>query len=145
MTDQTLVNDDTDTSQNTQDTGKTYTQKEVDDMAARLKSSITRKFEKQFAELGDLDELKSLKTEAEKRKQEEQIKKGEFEKTLQEFASKKDAEIAKRDAIIRDYKIDVPLVNAAAKLRAVNAEQVKQLLKSSIRLNEEGEVEVLDS
>ena len=134
MTDTTLVNDNTDTSQNTQDTGRTYTQKEVDDMAARVKSSITRKFEKQFAELGDLDELKSLKTEAEQRRQEEQIKKGEFEKTLQEFASKKDAEIARRDAIIREYKVDVPLVNAAAKLRAVNSDQVKQLLKGNIKL-----------
>jgi len=46
---------------------------------AGLKSSITKKFEKQFAELGDIEELKQLKTDHEKRRQEEQLKRGEFE------------------------------------------------------------------
>jgi hypothetical protein len=36
------------------------------------------------------------------------------------------------------------LLNAAAQYKAVNAEQVKQLLKSKVRLAETGDVEVLD-
>jgi len=36
------------------------------------------------------------------------------------------------------------LVSAAAQHRAVNAEQVKQLLKNSVRLGDTGDVEVLD-
>ena len=59
---------------------KTYTQKDLDSMMARMRA----KYEKQFSELGDLNELKQLKVNAEKQKQEEAMKRGEFEKVLQE-------------------------------------------------------------
>jgi hypothetical protein len=61
------------------------------------------------------------------------------------MAAKKDAEISKRDSVIREYKIETPLVNAAAKYRAVAPEQVRTLLKNNISLNTDGEVEVLDN
>lgn len=123
---------------------KTYTQEEFDQHMARMKASISKKYEKTFADLGDIEELKTLKTEAEKRRSEEQVKRGEFEKVLQDLASKKDAEITKRDQIIREYTVDVPLVTAAAQYKAVNADQVKALLKPSVRLNSDGEVEIVD-
>jgi len=126
-------------------TAKTYTQEEFDRHMAGLKSSLTKKYEKVFNELGDLDELRNLKSEAEKRQQEQQIKRGEFEKTLQELAAKKDAEIQRRDNVIKEYKVNTPLLSAAAKYNAVNAEQVKALLAQQVRLNQEGEVEVVDS
>lgn len=124
---------------------KTYSQKEVDDMMARMRGSMEKKFARTFEELGDIDELRQLKTEAEKRKQEAQLKRGEFEKTLQELATKKDQEIQKRDKIIQDYRLNMPLLNAAAKYKAVNPEQVQTLLRNNIRLNEDGEAEVVDS
>ena len=124
---------------------RTYTQDEFDKHMAGLKASLTRKFEKQFQELGDLDELKSIKAEAESRKIEEAKKRGDFDKLMQELAHKKDAEIQKRDSVIKEYKIDMPLVNAAAKFKSVNPEQVSSLLKSQVKLNEDGEVEVLDN
>ena len=40
--------------------------------------------------------------------------------------------------------MDLPLVQTAAQLRAVNAEQVKQLLKPNVRLSQEGAVEIVD-
>ena len=134
----------TETETQVQSNAKTYSQEEFDNHMAGLKSSITKKFEKQFAELGDIEELKQLKTDHEKRRQEEQLKRGEFEKTLQELAAKKDSEIQQRDSIIKEYKINTPLLNSAAKLRSVNPEQVKSLLVSSVRLNESGDVEVVD-
>lgn len=132
-------------SQETQTTGRVYTQEEFDNHIAGLKHSLTKKFEKQFAELGDIEELKQLKTQAEQRRHEEALKKGEFEKILQEKLSIKDAEIQKRESVIREFKVDLPLVNAAAKFRAVNPEQVKALVKSNVRLNDDGDVEVLDA
>lgn len=145
MSDNTLANEDTGSSaNNNQANEKTYTQKDLDDMAAKIKNSVARKYEKLFEELGDPDELRSIKQDYERRKHEEQKKRGEFDNILKELAEKKDQEIRKRDEIIRNYSIDVPLVNAAAQLRSVNPEQVKQLLKSQVRLNESGEVEVLD-
>jgi hypothetical protein len=138
VTDTTTEN----TNQATQ--AKTYTQEEFDQHMARMKASISKKYEKTFAELGDIEELKTIKQQAEQRKQEESLKRGEFEKILQEMASKKDAEIQRRDQIIREYTVDVPLVTAAAQYKAVNADQVRSLLKPNVRLNGDGDVEIVD-
>jgi hypothetical protein len=123
---------------------KTYSQQEVDNMMARMKGSLEKKLLKPYADLGDPEELRSLRIEAEKRAQEQQIKRGEFEKTLQELAAKKDSEIQKRDSIIQEYKVNVPILSAAAKHNAVNAEQVKALLSNQVRMNNDGDVEVVD-
>jgi len=122
-----------------------YTQKEVDDMMARMRGSLEKKLLKPYADLGDPEELRQLRQEAEQRRTEQQMKRGEFEKTLQELAAKKDAEIQRRDSIIKEYKVNTPLVSAAAKFRAVAPEQVKELLINRVRLGEDGEVEVVDT
>lgn len=148
MSNQDIGNEDnvTDTtSQNAnQAATKTYTQEEFDAHMARMKASITKKYEKTFQELGDIDELKRLKADAERKQLEDQKKRGEFDDILKSVVSKKDQEIAKRDAMIREYTVDLPLVQTAAQLKAVNAEQVKQLLKPNIRFSEDGAVEIID-
>lgn len=135
----------TDAADNTesQAQAKTYTQEEFDRHMAGLKASLAKKYEKQYADLGDPEELRALKADAEKRQTEQQIKRGEFEKTLQEKAAKWEAEIQKRDAIIKDYRVNSPLLSAAAKYKAVAPEQVKALLSTSVRLNDSGDVEVI--
>lgn len=145
MSDNTSASD-TGSQQENQDntTERTYTQKEFDDHMARLKGSVAKKYEKVLSELGDLDELRSIKQDYEKRKLDEQKKRGEFETILKNLADSKDQEIRKRDEVIRSYTVDMPLVNTAAELGAVNPAQVKTLLKPYLRLNDVGEVEVLD-
>ena len=147
MSENTLVKDATDAAseqtENQAQATKTYSQDEVDGMLARMKGSLQKKLLKPYEDLGDPDELRSIKTEWEKKQQEQQIKRGEFEKTLTELAAKKDAEIQKRDSVIKEYKVNTPLLSAAAQYRAVNAEQVKALLSQNVRLNQEGEVEVV--
>lgn len=123
---------------------KTYTQEEFDKHMAGMKAAIAKKYERQLAELGDIEELKALKQQAEAKRTEESVKKGEFEKILQDLAAKKDAEITKRDQMISEFKIEVPLLNAAAQFKAVAPDQVKALLKNQIRLND-GDVEVVDA
>jgi hypothetical protein len=150
MTDNSLVTDNatdaaTEQTENQAQATKTYSQDEVDGMMARMKGSLSKKLLKPYEDLGDPEELRSIKTEWEKKQQEQQIKRGEFEKTLQELAAKKDAEIQKRDSVIKEYKVNTPLLSAAAQYRAVNAEQVKALLSNNVRLNQEGEVEVVDT
>jgi len=149
MTDNSLVNDmGTDPAGETANqapASKTFTQDEVNAILARTKSQLEKKYASKYEDLGDPEELRTIKTEWEKKQQEQQIKRGEFEKTLQELASKKDQEIQKRDSVIKEYKINTPLLSAAAQFRAVNAEQVKALLSSNVRLNNEGEVEVVDT
>ena len=150
MSDNTLVQDDatdaaTFETENQAQATKTYTQQEVDNMMARMKGSLEKKLLKPYAELGDPEQLRTIKQDWEQKQQEQQIKRGEFEKTLQELAAKKDIEIQKRDAIIKDYRVNTPLVSAAAKFRAVAPEQVKSLLATNVRLNGDGEVEVVDA
>lgn len=150
MSENTLVQDKAtdaavaNTAENQAPAEKSYSQKEVDDMMARMKGSLQKKLLKPYEDLGDVEQLRQLKAEAEAKAQEQAIKRGEFEKTLQELAAKKDAEIQKRDALIKEYKVNTPLLNAAAKHRSVNPEQVKQLLANRVRLNDQSEVEVLD-
>jgi len=137
-------NDDTDTSQTSQAQERTYTQREFDDHMAKLKSSVARKYEKTLSELGDIDELRQIKQQHEQQQLELQKKRGDFDRIVADLAAKKDAEINKRDEIIRNYTVDMPLVDTAAQFGAVNPAQVKQLLKPYVRLNESGEVEILD-
>lgn len=144
MSNNTLENEVTEASEENTQVTKTYTQEEFDRHMAGLKTSLQKKFDKTLSELGDLEELKQLRKTAEQTKQEQALQRGEFERVLQESLKKRDLEIQKRDSIIKEYKIDLPLTNAAAKFQAVNAEQVKALLKNNIRLNEDGEVEVCD-
>lgn len=125
--------------------GKTYTQEEFDRHMAGMRKSIESKFERQLADLGDLKELKAIKAKAEKAEQEEQIKRGEFEKILQDMASKKDAEIQEKNRVIEEYTVNAPLLNAAAKYKAVNPEQVVQLIRSQVRLGKTGKAEVVDA
>lgn len=146
MSDETMANEQvTDTQETSQVEAKTYTQEEFDKHMAGLKSSIAKKYEKVYADLGDPEELRKLKTEAEKRRTEEQLKRGEFEKTLQEIVSKKDAEIQNRDRIIKEYKVNTPLLDSAARYKSVNPDQVKALLANQVQLSEDGDVVVVDS
>ena len=124
---------------------KSYSQREVDDMMARMKSSLSKKLLKPYEDLGDPDSIRQVLSQHQQQQQEVALKRGEFDKVMAELASKKDAEIQKRDAIIREFKVEQPLVTIAAQYRSVNPEQVKQLLKPAVRLNEDGEVEVIDT
>lgn len=121
-----------------------YTEEEFNNHLAGLKASLTKKLLKPYEELGDVNELRQLKEQATKRAHEEQLKRGEFETILQDLASKKDSEIQKRDRVIETFKVEQPLLQAASEFRSVNPDQVQKLLRQSVRLNAEGEVEVLD-
>ena len=145
MTDETLATEGTETSTTQTQAEKTYTQKEVDDMMARTKSAITKKVASKYEDLGDPDQIRDILAQHNKREQENAMKRGDFEKVLQDIASKKDAEIQKRDRIIEQFKLETPVIDAAARYRAVNPDQVKALVRNNLRLNGEGEVEVVDN
>jgi len=141
---QTSATEATEASTETTQAERTYTQREVDDMLAKTKGAITKKIASKYEDLGDPDELRNIVSQYQKQQQDQQLKRGEFEKVLQEKMSQRDAEIQKRDRIIEAYKVDTPLLDAAARFRSVNPEQVKALVRNNVRLNVDGEVEVLD-
>jgi hypothetical protein len=123
---------------------KTYSQREVDDLMARTKGAVLKKALKPYEDLGDPEAIRNVMSQHQQREQDSALKRGEFDKVMSELATKKDAEISKRDVIIREFKVEQPLLTLAAQYRSVNPEQVKQLLKPAMRLNSEGEVEVID-
>ena len=146
MTDQNIGNiEGTDTSEtNNQATEKTFTQSELNAILAKTKAQLEKKYSSKYEELGDPDTLRQIVSEHQKAQQESQLKRGEFDRVIQELAAKKDAEIQKRDRVIESFKVETPIVDAAARYRAVNPEQVKALIRNQVRLGAEGEVEVLD-
>ena len=142
---ETSATENTDNSQNdNQATVKTFTQDEVNAILAKTKSQLEKKYSSKYEELGDPEQLREIVSQHQKAQQEQQLKRGQFETVIQELAAKKDAEIQKRDKIIESFKVETPIVDAAARYRAVNPEQVKALIRNQVRLGAEGEVEVLD-
>ena len=137
------VETDATTTENSQ-ASKTFTQDELNAILAKTKSTLEKKITSKYADLGDPDELREIVTNYRKQQQELEVKKGNFDKVMADLAAKKDAEIHKRDSIIREFKLEQPLLNFAAQYRSVNPQQVKQLLRNNLRLNDDGEVEVLD-
>lgn len=123
---------------------KTFTQDEVNALMAKTKSQLEKKFASKFEDLGDPDELRTIVTEFRKQQQDQQVKRGEFEKVLQDVVSKKDEVISKQAKMIEEFKVNTPILDAAARHRAVNPEQVKALIRNNVRLNEDGEPEVID-
>lgn len=145
MSENTLAQEVIDTSTNeTSQAERTYTQREVDDMMARTRSATMKKVTSKYEDLGDPDELRTIVDSHRKHQQDQQLRRGEFDKILQDVVSKKDQEIQKRDRVIEQFKVETPIVDAAARYRAVNPEQVKALIRNQVRLNAEGEVEVID-
>lgn len=141
---QTSATEATESSTETTQAERTYTQREVDDMLAKTKGAITKKIASKYEDLGDPDELRNIVSQYQKTQQEQQLKRGEFEKVLQEKMSAKDIEIQKRDKLIEEFKLNTPILDAAARLRSVNPEQVKALVRGNVRLNADGEPEVVD-
>ena len=146
MAEQTIGNMDSteESAQATQATEKTFTQAEVNAILAKTKTQLEKKYTSRYEDLGDPDTLKQIVSEHQKSQQEQQLKRGEFDRVIQELAAKKDAEIQKRDKVIESFKVETPIVDAAARYRAVNPEQVKSLIRNQVRLSQEGDVEVLD-
>jgi len=145
MTDQNIGdNEVTETSTTNTQAAKTFSQEEVNAILAKTKSQLEKKYTSKYEDLGDPDELRTIVQNHQKFQQDQQLKRGEFEKVLQEKMSAKDIEIQKRDKIIESFKLETPIIDAAARYKAVNPEQVKALIRNNVRLSAEGEVEVLD-
>lgn len=137
------VDTDTSTETNSQ-ASKTFSQDEVNAILAKTKGQLEKKLTSKYADLGEPDELRDIVTNYRKQQQDLELKKGNFEKVVGDINAKNAAEIAKRDNIIREFKLEQPLLNYAAQYRSVNPAQVKQLLRNNLRLNDDGDVEVLD-
>lgn len=121
-----------------------FSQADVDKIVADRIARERRKFEKKYEGI-DIEQYQELTAKQEQEKQERLKAKGEFEAVLKDITSKKDAQISALQNQISSVKIDGALIDTASKYNAVSPAQVVQLLKSQVKLNEAGDVEVIDA
>ena len=72
------------------------------------------------------------------------IQKGEFEKILKEKSDESQKKLVAYNLNLRDIKVNKALLSSASRNKAINPDQVVELLKGNINLNESGNVEILD-
>ena len=124
-------------------TPKTFTQAEFNDAMASVRKKTEANVLKKFQGV-DVDKYRSMLEKEEEVVLEEQKKRGEFEKILKDTAEKKDQRIAQLHAQLNSIKVDDSLLQASSKYRAINPEQVVRLVKDQVKLNDAGDVEVVD-
>lgn len=128
----------------TQAQENTLTQEDVNRIVAERVQRERAKFEKKYSNI-DIDRYNELVQKEEQQRQSEMEKRGEFEKLLKEQAEKFNSKITQYQQELHSIKVDGSLLQEASNLRAVNPQQVVQLLKTQVRLNEAGAVDVLDA
>lgn len=129
-----------DTGNTNQAETKTFTQEDVDRIIANRLKQVERKYEGI-----NVEEYHQLKTQQEQTVEAEMMKKQQFEELLQKQKADADARIGKLQSELHSVHVDGALLSAASKHKALNPEHVAQLMKSNVRLSEDGKVEVLDS
>lgn len=118
---------------------KKFTQDEVNRIVTDRVNRALAKFDGV-----DLDEYKKLKDADEKRRTEREKEKGNFEKILKETAEKKDGEISRLKAELQTERVDNRLLRELSEQKAVSPDQGVLLLKGSVRVANDGGLEVLD-
>ena len=124
-------------------TAQTFTEDEMNEI---VKRRIAKERGIWYKKLGvdDFDvAVKAVKTQKEAEEQ-QRIQKGEFEEILKTRTQEFNKEKENLESQLRDIKINKSLLSSASKNKAVNPDQVVELLKSNIQLNESGNVEILD-
>ena len=123
---------------------KLFTEAEVGEIIenriARERSNLNKRLG-----VNDIDvAVNAVKTQKEL-EEKQKIQKGEFEEILRTRTQEHQKEKEQLENQLRDIKINKSLLSSASKQRAINPDQVVDLLKKDMRLNESGNVEILDS
>ena len=117
-----------------------FTQEQLDNIIKQRLEAEKRKHDKQ------LEEIKRQDEEALKEKEIKEAKsKAELEKLMQERISEKNTEILKYKNEIKKERIDNSVLSVASKMNAINPQQVVDLLKRDIKLNDDNRIEILDN
>jgi len=122
---------------------QTFTQDEVNNIVERR---LAKERGSMYKKLGveDLDiAITAVKTQKDL-EEKQRIQKGEFEEILKTRTQEFNKEKTNLENQLKDIKINKSLLSSASKNKAINPDQVVELLKDNIKLNETGNVEILD-
>ena len=122
-----------------QEAERTFKQSDIDKIVQARLEKERRKYEGI-----DVSEYKSLKQAQEERELEAMKKREEFDKILLQQKEKYSTEISTLRNELTSMKVDGTLLSAASSRGAVNAEQVAQLLRNQVGLDETGRPVVYD-
>ena len=111
----------------------------VDIRVRREQSSINKKLG-----VENLDDAINLVKTQKETEEKQKIQKGEFEEILKSKTQEWNQEKVTLENQLKDIKINKSLLSSASKNRAINPDQVVELLNKNIKLNESGNVEILD-
>ena len=92
----------------------------------------------------DFDTIKQAVKSQKDAEEKQRIQKGEFEEILKTRTQEFNKEKENLESQLRDIKINKSLLSSASRNKAINPDQVVELLKTNIQLNESGNVEILD-
>jgi len=118
-----------------------------DQVAEMIKKRLAQERSQMYKKLGveDIDiAVNAVKTQKEL-EEKQKIQKGEFEEILKNKTQEWHKERANLESQLKDIKINKSLLSSASKNKAINPDQVVSLLQPQIKLNESGNVEILDS
>jgi len=119
---------------------KTFTQDEVNAIVTKRLAQLEKKFSGV-----NLDEYNELRSMREAKEQEEALKRQEFDKVLGQVKSASEAKIGALQKELEAIKIDGALIAEASLRKAVAPDKVAALLRSQLKLANDGAVEVVDS
>jgi hypothetical protein len=120
-----------------------YTKEQFNAAMKSARLSGEQSVAKKFSNV-DVEHYNSMIQKEEQSKLEEQKKKGEFEQILKAQSEKAQSKISTLTDELTKIKVDGALLNAASKHKAVNPEQVVQLVRSQVKMSETGQVEIVD-
>ena len=106
---------------------------------AKERASIYKKLD-----VEDLDTAINAVRSTREAEEKQKIQKGEFEQILKEKSEEFNKKYTSLESELKDIKINKALLSSASKNRAINPDQVVELLKNNIKLNETGGVEIVD-
>jgi len=122
----------------------TFTQDQVTEI---VKKRLAQERSQMYKKLGveDIDiAVTAVKTQKDL-EEKQKIQKGEFEEILKNKTQEWNKERANLENQLKDIKINKSLLSSASKNKAINPDQVVSLLQPQIKLNESGNVEILDN
>lgn len=125
-------------------TAQGFTQEQVTEI---VKKRLAQERSQMYKKLGveDLDiAVNAVKTQKEL-EEKQKIQKGEFEEIIKTKTLEWQKEKSNLENQLKDIKINKSLLSSASKNKAINPDQVVSLLQPQIKLNESGNVEILDN
>ena len=123
--------------------GVTFTEDEMNEI---VRKRLAKERGIMYKKLG-VDDLEVALNAVKTQKQAEEaqkIQKGEFEEILKTRTQEFNKEKENLESQLRDIKINKSLLSSASRNKAINPDQVVELLKTNMQLNESGNVEILD-